>query len=71
MSEQEMERLTDMIVEKLTLRSQELVTTEQAARILGVSPATIRRNKDKYRHCKIGNEKQGRLRFLKESLTRR
>lgn len=70
MTEAEMSRLADMIVERLTMRDAELVTTEQAARMLGVHPATIRRNKDKFRCTKIGDKKQGRLRFVKESLKR-
>lgn len=46
----------------------ELVTTEQAASILGISPARMRQIKDKFPHVKKGTDKQGKLLFSKKAL---
>lgn len=60
-----------LIVEK-RLREKEvfpdLVSTEEAARILGVTPRTMRMNKDKYKYTKTGDNMQGKLLFERKSL---
>jgi tRNA U34 5-carboxymethylaminomethyl modifying enzyme MnmG/GidA len=46
----------------------DLVTTEQAARILGITPSRMRQIKDKFPHMKKGADKQGKLLFVKSKL---
>ena len=46
----------------------EMVTTTEAARILGVTPQTMRRNQHKYPHVKGGENKQGKLLFVRDAL---
>jgi len=46
----------------------EMVTTVEAARILGVTPQTMRRNAHKYPHVKGGEHKQGQLLFVRDAL---
>lgn len=46
----------------------EYVDTEEAARILGMSPTYLRSVKDRYPHIKVGNTKQGRIMFRRDSL---
>ena len=53
--------------EKLS-NAPELVGTEEAARILNISPD--RHIKDRFPHVKGGGEKQGRLLFIRDSLVR-
>lgn len=45
-----------------------LCTTSEAAKILGISPAYLRRIADRYPHIKQGEGKQARLLFRKEGL---
>lgn len=47
---------------------EEWLTTEEAAAILHISPRTLRNNKDRYPHTKVGDKKQGQLRFLRKGL---
>ena len=46
----------------------EMVPVSVAARILGISEDHMRRIKDKFPHIKNGNNKQGRLLFVRDSL---
>jgi hypothetical protein len=46
----------------------DLCTTSEAARILGISPAYLRRIADRYPHIKQGEGKQARLLFRKDAL---
>lgn len=57
-------------VAEILLRRQtpDLCTTSEAAKILGISPAYLRRIADRYPHIKQGEGKQARLLFRKEAL---
>lgn len=68
LSEYDINRIAIRVVELLRRYDDEMVTTEEAAKILGVTPGTVRRNKGKYVHTKTGDGKQGRLMFAKSSL---
>ena len=71
MSDREMRKLARLIAEELAtvLKPKDnLLTTEEAAKVLGVKPATLRRNKDRYPHVKAGYGSQGRLMFKREGL---
>ena len=46
----------------------ELVTTEEAARILHITPDRLRHTKEKYPHVKQGENKQGKLLFVRDAL---
>ena len=46
----------------------EMVSVKEAARILRISEAHMRRIKDQYPHMKIGDKNQGRLLFKRDSL---
>ena len=46
----------------------EMVPVSEAARILGISEDHMRRIKDKVPHIKNGNNKQGRLLFVRDAL---
>lgn len=54
--------------EEVDLYNEEWVTTEEAAKILCISPKTLRSNKDRFPHTKVGDNKQGKLRFLRRGL---
>lgn len=62
------EEVVSLLERHQAQESQELWTTAQAARYLGVSQCTLRRNKDMYRYVKRGEGKQGRLMFLADAL---
>lgn len=47
---------------------EEMVTTKEAARILGITPGRMRQIADQYPHVKRGESKQGKLLFVKKSL---
>lgn len=47
---------------------EEWVDTKTAAQILGIKPATLRKNLAKYTHIKSGDKQQGNLRFLRADL---
>lgn len=63
---------TAMVVKELKRKNvpteTEYVGTEEAARILGVSPNYLRQVKDRYTHIKRGENNQGRLLFKREAL---
>ncbi len=46
----------------------EMVSTEEAARILSISPDRLRRIKDRFPHTKAGDNKQGKLLFVRSAL---
>ena len=46
----------------------EMVTTEEAARILNVTPGHMRRIQHKFPHIKSGENKQGKLLFVRDAL---
>lgn len=46
----------------------EMVSTKEAATILGITPARLRQIADRFPHIKQGNNKQGKLLFLKRAL---
>lgn len=48
--------------------SEEMVTTEEAARILHVSTAHMRRIASRFPHIKQGEQKQGKLLFVRDAL---
>ena len=52
----------------LQRQTPDLCTTSEAAKILGISPAYLRRIADRYPHVKQGEGKQARLLFRKEGL---
>ena len=49
----------------------DMVTTEQAASILGISKSRMRQIKDKFPHIKKGADKQAQLLFKKSALIAR
>lgn len=63
LSKESIDALAKALARELAHGSQELVTCAEAARMLGVSQQTMRLNKSKYRHTKVGDSKQGRLMF--------
>lgn len=52
----------------LQRQTPDLFTTSEAAKILGISPAYLRRIANRYPHIKQGEGKQARLMFKKEAL---
>lgn len=46
----------------------EMVTTEEAARILHITPDRLRHIKDRFPHVKSGGAKQGKLLFKRDAL---
>lgn len=46
----------------------ELVTTEEAARILNITPDRLRHIKDRFPHIKSSENQQGKLLFKRDSL---
>ena len=66
-------RLSVVVVEKLKkeLRNEhlpEMVTTAEAAKILGITAGRMRQIADKYPHVKRGENKQGQLLFMRNAL---
>lgn len=65
-------KVAEEVVKKLRgnlcVSDTEYVDTDEAARILGMSPAYLRAVKDRYPHIKAGNTKQGRIMFRRDSL---
>ena len=62
-----------VVVEKLKkeLRGEqlpEMVTTAEAAKILGISADRMRKIADRYPHIKKGENKQGQLLFMRNAL---
>lgn len=70
LTDNEINRIALKVVELLRKYDDEMVTTEEAAKILGVSPGTMRRNKDKFVHTKTGDAKTCRILFQKSSLVK-
>ena len=71
----ELKLLADLVADKLekkkdvkVLSEPEYVNTNEAARILGVSPNYLRIVKDKYPHIKTGEHKQARIMFRRDAL---
>lgn len=50
------------------VKEPEMVTTAEAARILKISEGRMRQIADKYPHTKRGENKQGKLMFLRSGL---
>jgi hypothetical protein len=48
--------------------SPEMVSTEEAAQILGITPDRLRHIKNKFPHIKAGDNKQGKLLFKRDAL---
>lgn len=46
----------------------EMVSTDEAAAILGITPDWLRRIKDRFPHIKAGDQKQGKLLFVRDAL---
>lgn len=62
-----------LIVEKRLRQKEvlpEMVTTAEAARILKISPRTMRAKADQYPHIKTGDNKQSKLLFERAALIR-
>jgi len=62
-----------IVVSKLKAEDQaqahsQMVSTKEAAAILGITPARMRQIADRFPHIKQGNNKQGKLLFLKRAL---
>ena len=60
--------IAEEVVRLLQEKDDEFVSSEEAAKILGVTPAWLRRTKHKYPHLKQGDDKRGRLLFQKAAL---
>lgn len=48
-----------------------MVTTREAAAILGISPARMRQIADRFPHIKKGEKQQGALLFLRKALIKK
>lgn len=48
----------------------DMVTTDEAAKILGITPSYLRRIKDRFPHVKSGDNKQGKLLFVRNALVK-
>ena len=57
-------------MEKELAKEPEMVSTEEAARILSISPRRLRELKDRFPHIKSGESKQGKLLFVRNALLR-
>lgn len=55
-------------LKKEAKKDPELVSTEEAARILNITPDRLRHTKEKYPHVKQGENKQGKLLFVRDAL---
>lgn len=55
-------------VVEMTKEQPEMVATEEAAKILGITPGHLRRIKDNFPHIKNGENKQGKLLFVRNAL---
>ena len=69
------ERITNMVVDRIVLilgakreQSSEIISVKDAARMLGISEGTMRRNKDQFPHIKLGDSNQSRVMFYREAL---
>ena len=78
MNKKEMNEIVDLIANRVVDRvlnaigksaeEPEYITSAQAARILGISDTYIRVIKDRFTTKKIGNSRQGRVLFRKDTL---
>ena len=55
-------------LQKDMAKEPEMVSTEEAAKILSISTDRLRRIKDRFPHIKVGDSKQGKLLFVRSSL---
>jgi uncharacterized protein (DUF2461 family) len=55
-------------INKKMAEQPEMVTTEEAARILNITPDWLRHIKDRFPHIKTGDTKQGKLLFVRDAL---
>ena len=62
------EMVKEMQKVKDETKEPELITVKEAAETLTLSEAYVRKIKDKLPHVKQGNNKQGRILFVKEGL---
>lgn len=68
------EMTAEIVLERLKQKNgtagenEEFVDSNEAARILGLSPTYLRSIKDRFPHKKVGNNNQGRILFKKSSL---
>lgn len=65
------DKAATVVVRKLKAEDKndsEMVSTKEAAAILGITPARMRQIADRFPHIKQGNNKQGKLLFLKRAL---
>ena len=62
------EMVKEMQKVKDETKEPELITVKEAAETLNLSEAYVRKIKDKLPHVKQGNNKQGRILFVKEGL---
>ena len=65
------DKAATVVVRKLKAEDKndsEMVSTKEAAAILGITPARLRQIADRFPHIKQGNNKQGKLLFLKRAL---
>lgn len=53
---------------KVMKEQPEMVSTQEAARILGISADRLRHIKDRFPHTKGGGSEQGRLLFVRDAL---
>ena len=72
LSSEFLDKLAAEVAKKLKsschLGETEYVDTEEAARILGMSPTYLRAMKDRYPHIKAGDHKQARIMFRRDTL---
>lgn len=72
LSREFLDKFVDEVAKKLKsschLGETEYVDTEEAARILGMSPTYLRAMKDRYPHIKAGDHKQARIMFRRDAL---
>ena len=70
LSSESIKALAKAIAHELKGNQEQLISCAEAARLLVVSPQTMRLNKDKYRHTKVGDSRQGRLLFDRQDIER-
>ena len=57
-------------MQKELAKEPEMVSTEDAAKILSITPRRLRELKDRFPHIKSGENKQGKLLFVRDALLR-
>lgn len=58
-------------LKKMQEQPPEMVTTTEAAQILGISTDRMRKISDRFPHIKQGDSKQGKLLFVRKALLER